>query len=887
MCKKFLCFMSIALILGMSASAMGAGTVWEGRIVDTDNDNEEDLNPSKLGETDLDSSDLEFPYEDSGLEDPQLIGLRFQVDVPAGSAILNAWVRFQVDELKEPENTLPVNVIIEGELSPDAPAFVPEDAGTFDISSRPITAAYAQWSVPTWEAVGDQGPAQTTVNIAPIIQEIIDQPGWASGNSLVLIISDDPDNPSEGMRAAEHAPGDDAALLHIEYGTPVTFEIGLVAESDDAEEDVGGSASFAIDLGSSDMEFIYDADTADPLDEQVVGLRFTGIGIPQGTTIVGASVRFMADDVDDAEHVGDAYVIIQGELSPNPVTFEDTPNNISARPTTAAQVSWGPAHWSEQGALYSTPDITSIIQEIVNQDDWASGNALALIFGQDPDNPSTGVLEAENFKSGSDENPTLLISAIIDIASKPSPADGAEAVLLGSTLSWAPIPAGATREVYFGTVSPPPLVGIQEGTSYYPGLIEAKTTYYWRVDEVEADGTTVHTGGIWSFTTGASNVPNDTVISAGNDDGEDHIAYGETADDGAESRGSSDLEMPWEGDTQASDYQVVGLRFAGMQIPKGAPISGAYVQFTADNENLDGGPVNLIISGLLLPDTDELGSGENFYDDRNPKTTAEVAWTDVPEWTSSQATDASRTPDISPIIQEIVNQDGWAPGNAIMLFIRDDETNPSADNRSALQTTAVLHVPVSMAAATQPGPANETEDLAIDNTVLSWWPGLGAVSHTVYLSTDAVIDDADLLGTVEGLDYALTDLTPGVTYFWRVDATDADLNVSQGNVWQFTMVPGEAAYGPSPANGGNWQIGTDTDLSWNSGVGAMIHHVYFSADKALVDARDPSVETQYWPVNTFAPGALTLGTTYYWAIDEFSGLATVAGPTWRFDVSGE
>ncbi|MCP4452660.1 MAG: discoidin domain-containing protein [Planctomycetes bacterium] len=219
MSQKLLFLTSLLLVLGLvGADVAIAGETFEVRVADTQNDNEEDLNPSKLGETDLDSSDLEFPYEDEGQVDPQLVGVRFQqVTIPAGKFVWSAWIRFEVDELKSPENTLPVNVIIEGELSPDAAEFAPEGAGTFDISSRPVTTAKAYWSVPTWETGGDQGDAQTSVNIAPVIQEIIDQPGWASGNSIVLIIRDDPNNPSEGMRAAEHAPGDDACLLHVEY----------------------------------------------------------------------------------------------------------------------------------------------------------------------------------------------------------------------------------------------------------------------------------------------------------------------------------------------------------------------------------------------------------------------------------------------------------------------------------------------------------------------------------------------------------------------------------------------------------------------------------------------------------------------------------------------
>ena len=981
MLRKLLFLTSFLLVLTLIGTSTVFGETVETRIADDRNDNEEDLNPSKLGETDLDSSDLEFPYEDGGQEDPQLIGLRFQLDVPAGNVVTNAWIRFQVDSIsKSPDNLDPVNVIIEGQLDPNAAGFVDEGAETFDISSRPVTAAKAYWSVPAWEAVGDQGPAQTSVNIASVIQEIIDLPGWQSGNSLVLIIRDDPNNPSVGMREAEAGPGDDAALLHVEFAVPVEFEIGLVAESDDAEEDVGGSAGGAIDLGSSDMEFMYDDDPNDPLDEQVVGLRFTDIGIPQGTTIAGASVRFMADDVDDAEHEGDAYVIIKGQLSPNPVTFANEPNNISARPTTEAQVSWGPVHWSEQGALYSTVDISSIIQEIVNQDDWASGNALVLIFSQDPANPSTGVLEAENYKSGSDENPTLLISALIDVATSPVPANGAQGVLLGSTMSWKPVAAGVTREVYFGDTNEPPLVSIQEGASYYPGPIDPNTTYYWRVDEVEADGTTVHVGGLWSFTSGFSNVDPDNTIASQNDDGEDHIAYVdaegvEQEDDGAEGRGSSDLEMPWEGGALESSYQVIGLRFSDLPLTQGAPISGAYVQFTADNENLDGGPVNLVISGLLVPDTDEIGDGENFYE-RGPKTVADVNWNDIPEWTSGQATDASRTPDISSIIQEIVDQDGWAKGNALMLFIRDNDANSSMDNRSALSGNAVLHVPTGSDMATQPSPADGAENVPLD-TVLSWWPGLNAVSHdvfmwtdatpgtlpllantdqvsidpgelqrgttyywqadavidpynvsagkiwsfstppvkatqpspadgatelldpvalqwtapegavsyTLYLSEDEVIDEADLVGTVEVTEYALAALTPGVTYSWRVDATHEDLTTYEGDVWQFTMFP-ESALNPSPADGGVWEIGVDTALSWTSGLGAMLHHVYVSSDKSLVDARDASVASMYWMSNTFDPGELTPATAYYWAVDEFNGAATIPGTTWTFETSG-
>ncbi|MHC4593672.1 MAG: hypothetical protein ACYS19_01850 [Planctomycetota bacterium] len=86
----------------------------------------------------------------------------------------------------------------------------------FNVSSRPKTTAQVQWSVPNWTTVGDQGPDQTTPSIASIIQEIVNQNGWAGG-AIVLIFRDNPANPSLGIRCAEAGPGNDAALLHISY----------------------------------------------------------------------------------------------------------------------------------------------------------------------------------------------------------------------------------------------------------------------------------------------------------------------------------------------------------------------------------------------------------------------------------------------------------------------------------------------------------------------------------------------------------------------------------------------------------------------------------------------------------------------------------------------
>ncbi|MBT8102790.1 MAG: M6 family metalloprotease domain-containing protein [Gammaproteobacteria bacterium] len=86
-------------------------------------------------------------------------------------------------------------------------------------------------------------------------------------------------------------------------------------------------------------------------------------------------------------------------------------------------------------------------------------------------------------------------------ASSPLPANGATNVSVTADLSWTAGTDATSHDVYFGTSMIPPFIGNQPGSSYDPGALDADTTYYWRVDEVNGNGTT--TGSNWSFTTAA------------------------------------------------------------------------------------------------------------------------------------------------------------------------------------------------------------------------------------------------------------------------------------------------------------------------------------------------------------------------------------------------
>ena len=174
---------------------------WEGRIATGSDDSEEDDN----GHVVRNGSRLDLVYTTSG---NQFVGLRFTgVAVPPGAIVLNAWVQFEADAASSELTSLN----LQAQASDDADPF---GTGHGDLSLRPRTASVVSWEPAAWTAVGEAGLAERTSDLTPVIQEVVNRPGWASGGAMAIIVS------GSGHRAArsyETLPAG-AALLHIEYG---------------------------------------------------------------------------------------------------------------------------------------------------------------------------------------------------------------------------------------------------------------------------------------------------------------------------------------------------------------------------------------------------------------------------------------------------------------------------------------------------------------------------------------------------------------------------------------------------------------------------------------------------------------------------------------------
>jgi len=194
------------------------------QLDDDADDAEEGANNGAMTNT---SSDLELGEYDTwtqgGVEQGlQTIGIKFNnITIPQSAKILAANIQFTADNT----GSDPVQLTIYGENVANPESYTDEDQGEplgyYNITSRPKTDASAVWDVPPWPNEGDAGIDQQTVDLASIVQEILDRADWASGNSIAFIMEHSGPSigvtSSSGGREAEAGPGSDAPTLTIIY----------------------------------------------------------------------------------------------------------------------------------------------------------------------------------------------------------------------------------------------------------------------------------------------------------------------------------------------------------------------------------------------------------------------------------------------------------------------------------------------------------------------------------------------------------------------------------------------------------------------------------------------------------------------------------------------
>ncbi len=210
---------------------------------------------------------------------------------------------------------------------------------------------------------------------------------------------------------------------------------------------------------------------------------------------------------------------------------------------------------------------------------------------------------------------------------------------------------------------------------------------------------------------------------------------------------SSDLELVEDKGTA----QTVGIRFTSIDVPAGAVITSAYIQFTADE--VSSGTASLLIHG---DDSDSAAAFTNASHDVSSRdmTSASATWS-PDDWTSKgEAGGTQSTSDVSAIVQEIIDRDGWAQFNDVAFIL----TGTGTRTAEAFEGTGapVLHVEYYIPDNGAAAPEIDLDANASGNDYTTTYRENGAA---VMIAGLVAISDADS-STLEFASISISDASP-------------------------------------------------------------------------------------------------------------------------------
>jgi len=144
----------------------------------------------------------------------------------------------------------------------------------------------------------------------------------------------------------------------------------------------------------------------------VNGFRFQGVDIPPGSRIIQAKLMVFKSEWQTNFPI---EVEIRAEATDSAQSFADSEPLASERPLTAAAVEWEIAAPPPNYEWFDAPDITEMVQEVIDRPGWASGNALAIIIKSVESNPDRHYLDLQSFDFNPAHAPKLEIVYETDV----------------------------------------------------------------------------------------------------------------------------------------------------------------------------------------------------------------------------------------------------------------------------------------------------------------------------------------------------------------------------------------------------------------------------------------------------------------------------------------
>ena len=349
-------------------------------------------------------------------------------------------------------------------------------------------------------------------------------------------------------------------------------------------------------------------------------------------------------------------------------------------------------------------------------------------------------------------------------------------------------------------------------------------------------------------------------ITTGTDDAEEQLV-----DNSVYTTGSSDLEITY--DDGYGTNQYVGLRFQTVNIPQGATIESAVLEFSSDGEGQSGAG-SVTIWGEAIDNAPTFSTASSNITSRT-FTSNYSSWTFGGSW--GAAGTRQNSSDLSNVIQEIVDRPGWDANHNLVLMINSSLSSgtnsrvaESYDKTGGTKANiATLYINYSTSSSpdpefayvtgvgwqvnvTVPDFADGLKDLFVNATYGAFTRNDTQTNAIDYGEADCTtIGNSGVLDSVNGL-YTLTEniSSNGTCLF----VTAANVTLDCNGYWiNYSM------------NGTDTQYGVYTDQfnttvkncnivdgNWSTGTGTARHGIYFNtADNGTIFNNYVNVNNSY------------------------------------------
>lgn len=556
------------------------------------------------------------------------------------------------------------------------------------------------------------------------------------------------------------------------------------------------------------------------------------------------------------------------------LSTDDDPANITMVaevPGWSAQYEWGKYPEQKSNAITLQAGQRYYIEAL--QKEAGGGDTLTVGWGGPTIGAGPVIIEGQYLEP--------FITSFADVmraAREPNPADGSIYSDTWASMTWTAGYTAESHDVYFSDNlidvqdrAADAFIGNQPSTDFvvgFPGFpfpdgLVAGTTYYWAIDEIEADGTKIE-GNIWSFKIppmkaynpnppdGAKYIAPETDLSfaAGFDAILHTIYFGDNFDDVNNAAGGAPKALttfdPGTLELEKTYYWRVD-EFVPPNTHRGdvwsftttLPGLGTIVQDVWNN--LDGTDLNTLKDSTNFPNSpdettvlDEFSTAIDFADNYGGRITG---WLYVPatgEYTFWLTTDDQG--------ELWLSTDDDPDNIELIAYVKD---SPTATGGWAASTEWTKYPTQKSAPVTlQAGNKYYIETL--------WKEGGGGDHCRV---------------AWEGPGIPTRTIIPGT------------------NLSPYEPVQ---AFGPNPGNGAV-DISQTTALSFKAGINAASHEIYFGSDEDTVtNATKSSPEfkgTGNLGDESYDPGKLEWNTTYFWRVDEVNNSNPASpwiGKTWSF-----